>query len=263
VARSGTTAPIGDDFADAAPGQFRERQGVPGAHGDAARGGAGGLDRVTTGDLEALIVSQVGGRLSGTERRWLASIAVAERAWRNTVVEDAHAGSGLGRISDGEMFAANVGVTRLVHSQYRPAGTDWTALFDVLTDPTRAVGASTVAGLLGSLYHEWVNEADAALDSLAAIEELRGPRWAHLALVLGAAHSGWWGTPWWPDMVAAFVAEITGIVPQGVSSEGLHDALLSAPDALPIEVLEWSIDHGVGFASSKGRAAWLSRRTGR
>jgi hypothetical protein len=169
-------------------------------------------------------------------------------------VEDAHAGSGLDRISDGEMFAANVAQTRLVLEHYRPeGGTDWQALFDAVTDPDRVLaGRRTTADLLGDLYEDWLQHAARATDGLEAAEERYGPRRAHLMLVLGGVQQ-WWGAPWWPDCVAEFARQRPG----EFTDEELR-LLVEAPDALDPETLERAVYAGIGF--THGLDVWRARR---
>ncbi|RBY83554.1 hypothetical protein DQ238_00175 [Geodermatophilus sp. TF02-6] len=202
-----------------------------------------------------MIGQVVGAPLTAEEEAGPASIGIVRGMWRNSPVENAHTGSELNRISDGEIFAANVALTRLSLERYRPTGgTDWQALFDAVTDPDRVrAGNRTTGDLVDELYEEWYEHAARATDGLWSAEERYGARQAHLMLVLGGVGEQWRGAPWWPDCVAEFAREH----PSQFTVEELR-LLVEAPDALGPETLERAVDAGIGF--TRGFDVWRSRR---
>lgn len=83
------------------------------------------VDGVDIGVLRAAFRRTVG---DNADPVTFAAAAIAQRAWRNSEVEFAHAGNGLDRISDGEMFAASVVMFRIVHAHLCEPRTEWSAL---------------------------------------------------------------------------------------------------------------------------------------
>ncbi|MGH8908817.1 MAG: hypothetical protein ACRD0K_20565 [Egibacteraceae bacterium] len=148
----------------------------------------------------------------------LAAIGITNGAWRNGPVEDWHA---QGRIRDGGMLRANVATTKLVHAvlETRLGGVLDTAfsdelflaVFEALADPDRVLpDGRTLCELAGEDLDELVEHMDGALGAIAISAERRG---VPFALLRAAAHGGlacsrWWGTPWWPAIVAAFIARL-------------------------------------------------------
>jgi hypothetical protein len=130
------------------------------------------LDQVPAELLEGLLVERYG---TDFDVRMIASVGLARAAWRNTEVEDAHAGNGLRRIDDGEMFAANVATTRLIH-RYLDAssGIDWAGLANELVRSDRVAGARTVSDLLGELYDGWAEQSHALIETQGDFELDRG-----------------------------------------------------------------------------------------
>jgi hypothetical protein len=60
--------------------------------------------------------------------------------WRNSPLEDIHAAAA--GLDDGQMLAANVEVTRLLHTHLHHEGVDWDTIVEVLTDPARPVAGT-------------------------------------------------------------------------------------------------------------------------
>ena len=206
-------------------------------------------------DYERMLADVVGAPLTPVEEAGIAAGSIVRMLWRNSPVEDAHAGSGLARITDGEMFSANVVLTRLVGQLYDPAGgTNWQAVFDAVTAPDRVLaGDRTTADMAGGLYGEWCTYAARATDTLWAREDRYGARRAHLMLVLGGVFERWWGAPCWPDCVAEFARTHPG----EFSAADLQ-LLTDAPDELSPAALGRAVDLGIGFADGFG--VWRARR---
>lgn len=179
----------------------------------------------------------------------LAAIGITRRAWRNDwhgYIEDAHSGTGLRRrrrITDGEMFAANVATTRLVleHIRKYPA-VNWEALADAFVDPHRKAGQRTLTDLLGKKrYRRW---SYWAWNHIAATEinvcAHGGKEVMVLYAVEGASYDDWWAGPRWPGIVDAFIDQL-GTSPPVMTKTALREQLLDTPDALPPELLDWCI----------------------
>ena len=142
------------------------------------------LDQVPAELLEGLVVERYG---TDFDVRMIASVGLAKAAWRNTEVEDAHAGNGLGRIHDGEMFAANVATTRLIHRHLNASSDiDWAGLANELVRPDRVAGARTVSDLLGELYDGWAEQSHALIETQRLRSGTRTALGPHVELLQGA-----------------------------------------------------------------------------
>jgi hypothetical protein len=162
----------------------------------------------------------------------LAAIGIANAAWRNSPLEDWH-----GRLSDGWMLRTNVATTKLVraaldaqldeafaHTGEELVATEdlaeldtdisdelFVTIFEHLSDPDRILpDGRTLRQLAGEELDELVNHMDRALGGVAASAERHGLDFAlqRAALHGGLACAHWWGTPWWPDIVAEFLARL-------------------------------------------------------
>ncbi|MGV9738453.1 hypothetical protein [Nocardia farcinica] len=140
---------------------------------------------------------------SGADQLPVAAYSMMLDVWRNTIVEDAHAGSGLNRISDGEMMAANVAVFRLCREFLMtgdPSRAAWLRLLDELILPVEGikVGSRNVADLLGEHYQAWMNSAASSLMHWAHLTEREDHdmEWFIAAKsCFGRPHREWFGTP--------------------------------------------------------------------
>jgi len=159
----------------------------------------------------------------------LAAVGVVNSAWRNSPVEDWHAGGG--PLDDGDMLRINAHTTwrvRQIMRRWRReegiapramtdaldaltvAEVDWLTerIFRWMTNRTRLLPTGTaLQDLAGDGYDEFRDHAGRVLGNLAATAEQRG---AQYALWRTAAHGGlacphWWGTPTWPGIVDAFL----------------------------------------------------------
>lgn len=219
------------------------------------------LDSLTVDQLREQVTAMVG-PLSDADVVAVAATSVVHQVWRNTVVEWAHGGDGLGRISDGEMFSANVTLTRLVQGLLDLGGTDWMAVYDALTGPGLRLASRSTADLLGDAYDEWLDGLDRALGSLDALQDRLGPDllvWLH---TMQGVSTCWWGTPWWPDCVAAFVDEAEDtpdLAELAADAARWAPALIDAPDQLSPQELEAFVTAGLGYAAPKGRMRWVEK----
>jgi hypothetical protein len=175
----------------------------------------------------------------------LATIGLTQRAWRNAEAEGVHGGGTDRRISDGEMFAANVATTRLVLQNLRsfPA-VDWDALANALVDSDRFAGRRTVSDLLGESYDEWVDTAHSVIATQRDMVSQYGPDFVLWFNVDSSIGSNWWGSPRWPRWVAAFTDGLTEL-PPGTNIEKLRRGLTDAPDAMDSKILDWCVSHRI------------------
>ena len=161
----------------------------------------------------------------------LAAIGLVNSAWRNTCVEDWHAG---GRMRDGEMLRINSYTTWRVRQLMRrwanetglAAGSPLSSLDDIeaedvwqlavrlylwLANPRRKLPTGvTLAQLAAGGLPEYEEDADEALSLFAEQAEDRGTRFG---MARAAAHgaltcSRWWGHPRWPSLVDRFMSAI-------------------------------------------------------
>lgn len=135
-----------------------------------------------------------------------AAAAIAQRTWRNSEVELAHAGIGRNRISDGEMFAANVVMFRIVRDHLRMPGSKWSELESEFMRTGR-----TVADHLGTPHDPGptsspacptpVRRSRAGTDATTLIA-------MNAALALVGVRDTVWGMPRWPAVVEAFINDL-------------------------------------------------------
>jgi hypothetical protein len=227
----------------------------------------------------------------------LAAIGITNGAWRNSPLEDWH---GAGRIHDGGMLRANVATTKLVRSilddhvedAFADAGEGFFAtedlaaldsdftdelfvdVFEWLSNPDRVLpDGRTLGQLAGEELDELVDHMDRALGGIAASAERHG---LDFALQRAAVHGGlacahWWGTPWWPDIVAEFLARLDDprhphwgeggkwyldlpAQPAEVADRRrLRALLLDAPEALSEGGAEFCVAAGIRFVTEPVR----------
>jgi hypothetical protein len=228
----------------------------------------------------------------------LAAIGITNGTWRNSPLEDWH---GESRIHDGGMLRTNVATTKLVRSVlddhlggvFAEAGevlaatedlaeldTEFSdelfaAVFEWLADPDRVLpDGRTLGELAGKQLDELVDHMDGALGGIAASAERHGLDFAlqRAALHGGLACTHWWGTPWWPDIVAGFLARLDDpqhphwgeggkwyadlpAQPAEVADRRcLRALLLDAPEALSEDAAEFCVDAGIRFVVEPLRA---------
>lgn len=221
----------------------------------------------------------------GTLLRY-APAALTHLCWRNSIVEDWHAGPD-SRISDAEMMRANISTTRIFHqSLWFALGESWADVgpFDEsLLDPeVLAVAFAdaladafdidrllphgiTLGDLGGEEFDELQEHAALQLSALVSMAERHGSHTVVMWLGLRGlttATSHWWGTPKWPFIVDEFFRRLddpeherwrsTG--PPGPPPPPAHDRLwfrkhlLTTPEDLPTAVVEYCIhDAAIGF----------------
>lgn len=228
----------------------------------------------------------------------LAAIGITNGTWRNSPLEDWH---GEGRIHDGGMLRANVATTKLVRSilddhldnAFAYAGEELVAtedlaeldsdftdelfadVFQRLSDPDRVLpDGRTLGQLAGKQLDELADHMDQALGGVAASAERRGLDFAaqRAALHGGLACDHWWGTPWWPDVVAGFLARLEDPHHRHWGEAGeryarlpaqpvevadrrrLGALLLNTPEALSEDAAEFCVTAGIRFVTEPVRA---------
>jgi hypothetical protein len=218
----------------------------------------------------------------------LAAVGIVNSAWRNSPVEDWHAGDG--PLTDGAMLRVNAHTTwrvreivRRWRSDIRVApGESARVLDDLDTDavdqlavriwrwlvrPSRRLPIGlTLAELAATGLEEYVDHADGAMGSFAAMAEERGARHA---MWRSAAHAGlacrsWWGTPGWPRLVTTFLAVLDDLEHEHWRTAGsdrvrpvepaqvidraeLRQVLLRRPWDLDADAAEWVVGMGIGY----------------
>jgi hypothetical protein len=213
------------------------------------------------------------------EMRQLAAIGLTIRAWRNTSLEDLHAGSHpSGGFPDSQMMRFNIATTRVVFRHIEDDRFDWGGLRAALTDPHRELpGGLTVGGLCGEEFEELASNIDEALAISERTEERRGFPYllTVFALQAGISYKEWHGSPWWPDVVERFLElledpsssawrydEHREAEPREVADrESLKRVLLEAPESLDDDSIYWCLTHGLSRqATFSGFARWRKRR---
>jgi hypothetical protein len=228
----------------------------------------------------------------------LAAIGITNGAWRNSQVENWH---GDGRIYDGGMLRTNVATTKLVREvlddhlgevvddqgdvlfateDLADLDSDlsdelFLDIFERLSDPERVLpDGRTLRQLAGEDLGGLVDHVDLDLGAVAHGAERHG---LDFALQRAAVHGGlacarWWGTPWWPDIVAEFLARLDNPQhrhwgeaggryarlpaqpPEVADLHLLRALLLEAPEELSDEGAEFCVDAGIGYISEPIRA---------
>jgi hypothetical protein len=209
----------------------------------------------------------------------LAAIGLTIRAWRNTSLEDLHAGSHpSGGFPDAQMMRFNIATFRVVSQFIEDDRFDWSGLRAALTDPARKLpGGLTVGELCGEEFDRLASDIEGALETSERIEQRQGFLYVLtvFALQAGISYKGWYGSPWWRDVVERFIELLDDPsssawrydeqwkgVPEGVSNrESLKQVLLEAPEFLDDDSIYWCLDHGLSSpAAFYGFARWRKRR---
>jgi hypothetical protein len=213
-----------------------------------------------------------------TEIAALAAIGLTNGAWRNTHLENLHAGNHpSGGIPDADMMRFNIATTRLVREYVTADGIDWDGLTKAMTDPDRALpGGTTVEELAGDEYEILADDIEASLWGGRQTEADKGLTYA---LSRFAAHGAlacqdWWCTPWWQDGVDVFIERLADPSSEAwrhddgraeeparvVDRDELRRLLLDEPEALDDSGIYWCLNHGLSDAARAGFERWRERR---
>ncbi len=209
----------------------------------------------------------------------LAAIGLTNRAWRNTSLEDLHAGSHpSGGFPDSQMMRFNIATCRVVLAHIANDRFDWPGLRAALTDPERELpGGLTVGGLCGEEFERLASDGDEALEVSERTEQRCGFLYVHsiYALQAGISNKGWYGSPWWPDVVERFIELIDDPTSSAwkydeqrepepdviADRESLKQVLLQEPESLDDGSIYWCLNHGLSHqATFGGFAQWRRRR---
>lgn len=221
-----------------------------------------------------------------TLQRW-ASLGLTSLCWRNSILEDWHAGPD-SRISDGGMLMSNVATTRTYDWALVDLFRDWeiprhACLLDIAdieadslayhlltaaddtTDPDRTLPTGqTLSDLGGTQVDELNKHARTQAGALADISADSGTDVVFLWLAARGLHTctNWWGAPTWPAHVDRFLNLINdpthphwnntrhpGTPPHPADDpEWFRYTLLTAPDDLTLEVADWCTQRaGIGY----------------
>lgn len=175
-------------------------------------------------DLSGLVQEHLGMCIDkdGLAMAQLAAIGLTLQAWRNTSLEDLHAGSHpSGGFPDSDMMRFNIVTFRVISECVTLGQFDWAQLSSSLTDPSRALpGGLTVGALTGNEFDRLASDARRALEIDQAIEAEHGFDYLFtlLALQAGLSYKGWYGSPWWPDVVSLFIELVASLAGEGVAT---------------------------------------------
>jgi len=193
----------------------------------------------------------------------LAAIGLTVQAWRNTSLEDLHAGDHVtGGFPDSDMMRFNIVTFRVVREQVGPDRCEWDALEAMLTDPGRVLPSGvTVGALAGSEFEHLASDVRNALSISRLIEQRRGFPFllSLLALQAGMSNKEWYGTPWWQDVVNVFIELLDDPVssawkydehreaapPAASDRAALAEVLLEKPESLDDQATFWCLKHGL------------------
>lgn len=204
----------------------------------------------------------------------MAAIGLTVLAWRNTKIEDLHAGSHpSGGFPDTVMMRSNIATFRVVLDLIGEEGIDWFGLEGELSDPDRPLAEGlTVGKLCGDEFDLVANNSLEILETCQWAEEENSPDYMVLALALqaGISTKGWFGSPWWEDVIEKFMELVDadgaalGEKPMFQSAESrreLKRALLFEPETLDDDSLYWCMGQGLDRkATFRGFAEWRRRR---
>lgn len=221
-----------------------------------------------------------------TLARW-APLGMTHLSWRNSILEDWHAGPD-SQISDGGMFMANVATTRIYNWAIEEMLTSWeidrvASLDDIheieadsfayflleaaedATDPERVLPhGPTLADIGGPEVHLLGAHAQTQAGSLADMADEHGTDLVLLWLATRGilACDTWWGGAGWPPHVDRFLnlldnpghdhwhGKHPGTPPKPATDrDWFRYTLLTRPDELGIEVADWCTQRAaIGYA---------------
>jgi hypothetical protein len=221
------------------------------------------------------------GHLDEDALLWLAATRITLALWRNTSVENWHAGSS--PLHDGTMMRINAATTRLVRSMLSFDHVDWVAVGLAIVNPSRVLPTGQSVLELGlachnpdDLAHEDDPREDLAEMAQDAIGWGRAYRFHEREFGLRtliesfcAFDNGWFGAPGWGRIVDRFVAAVDDREhahwrehrdrpwfdewftnrPADIAdnAEQLRRLLLAGPDLLSEAAAEWCVEGAIGY----------------
>nr|WP_202523955.1 hypothetical protein [Kitasatospora sp. SID7827] len=227
------------------------------------------------------------GHLDDDALLWLAATRITLAVWRNTPVENWHAGTS--PLHDGTMMRINVATTRLVRSMLSFDHVDWIAVGLAVVDPSRVLPTGQSVLELGLACHN----ADDPAHQVDPREELA--EMAQVAISWGRTYrlhekefglrtlieffcaydNGWFGAPSWGRVVDRFLTaaddrenahwsvhrdkpwfdEWSTNRPADIAdSTELRRLLLAGPDLLSEEAAEWCVEGSIGYVCQDDHA---------
>jgi hypothetical protein len=192
-----------------------------------------------------------------------AAVGLVELVWRNSPLEDMHAGGGLRGLSpsDGEMFAESVALHRIAKAAL-PKEFGLLEFEDHVLDRHRpwAAGGRTLQEMGYGSLGAFAKHVRGRTNALLGIRR-DGYRLllGYLIMVTGLYGGDHYGMPRWPAIAGsvrellltpehpAWLAQmrdtVLAVAPPGTPlPDALHRALLDGPDMLPLPVLDWLAD---------------------
>ena len=211
---------------------------------------------------------------------WLAATTITLGLWRNTAIENWHAGRS--PLHDGAMMRINSATTRLVRSRLSFERVDWVALGLAVVNPARLLPTGLTVLETGLACHDPADpvHSDDPREDLASMAAA-AVQWGRTQRILErefdlrilvrsrCAHdSGWFGTPSWSRRVERFCEAVddqghsqwnvfrekpwfdewfTGRTASITDTAELRWILIAGPDLLPEDAAEWCVEAGIGF----------------
>lgn len=227
------------------------------------------------------------GHLDDDALLWLAATRITLAVWRNTPVENWHAGKS--PLHDGTMMRINTATTRLVRSMLSFDHVDWIGLGLAIVNPSRVLPTGQSVLELGLACH---NPDDPAheVDPREELAEM-----AQVAISWGRRHclhekefglrtliesfcasdNGWFGAPSWGRIVDRFLTAVddrenahwrmrrdepwfdewfTNRPADIADTTEFRRLLLAGPDLLSEEAAEWCVDGAIGYVCQDDHA---------
>ncbi|MFB7949557.1 hypothetical protein ACFC6L_32140 [Kitasatospora phosalacinea] len=227
------------------------------------------------------------GHLDDDALLWLAATRITLVLWRNTPVEDWHAGKS--PLHDGMMMRINTATTRIVRSMLSFDHVDWIAVGLAIVDPSRVLPTGQSVLELGLACHnpdDPAHEVDPREDlaEMAQVAISWGRRYRlhekefglrTLIESLSAFDNGWFGAPSWGRIVDRFLTAVDDREnahwrihrdepwfdewftnrPTDIADTTEFRRLLQAgPDQLSEEAAEWCVEGAIGYVCQRDHA---------
>ncbi|MFJ8046050.1 hypothetical protein ACIRBX_36610 [Kitasatospora sp. NPDC096147] len=220
------------------------------------------------------------GHLDDDALLWLAATRITLAVWRNTPVENWHAGTS--PLHDGTMMRINVATTRLVRSMLSFDHVDWIAVGLAIVNPSRVLPTGQSVLELGLACHntddpahevdprEELAEMTQAAISWGRRYRLHEKEFGLRTLIefFCASDNGWFGAPSWGRIVDRFLKAVddrenahwrlhrdepwfdewfTNRPADIADTTEFRRLLLTGPDLLSEEAAEWCVDGSIGY----------------
>lgn len=232
------------------------------------------------------------GHLDDDALLWLAATRITLALWRNTPVENWHAGRS--PLHDGTMMRINAATTRLVRSMLSFDHVDWVAVGLAVVDPSRVLPTGQSVLDLGLACHNPDDPAheDDPRDDLAEMAQdaigwgrayrLHEQEFGLRTLIefFCAFDNGWFGAPSWGRIVDRFVAAVgdrehghwrlhrdepwfdewfTSRPADIADNAELRRLLLAGPDLLSEAAADWCVEGAIRYVCQDDHAKGCER----